>query len=122
MQIGSMRIGVVTMPKPLSGGPSTVERIGHIAREVERLGFAGLWTTDAIGRGWPTADPLTWLASAVPHTAINIWRSTRCAGAGTSHACSVQTNSAHCASAFIGPVYAAAPGHRYHRRRFRRPR
>lgn len=68
MKIGSMRIGIVTMPKPLAGGPSTVERIGHIAREVERLGFAGLWTTDAIGRGWPTSDPLVWLASAVPHT------------------------------------------------------
>jgi alkanesulfonate monooxygenase SsuD/methylene tetrahydromethanopterin reductase-like flavin-dependent oxidoreductase (luciferase family) len=68
MKIGSMRIGVVTMPKPLASGPSTVERIGHMAREVERLGFAGLWTTDAIGRGWPTADPLIWLASAIPHT------------------------------------------------------
>ena len=47
MKIGSMRIGIVTMPKPLPSGPSTAERIGHIAREVERLGFAGLWTTDA---------------------------------------------------------------------------
>ncbi len=60
-------------------------------------------------------------ASAVPHTAISMWRSTRCAGADTSAARSVQTNSANCDSTFTdGSFRARVRGSvrkgRYHRR------
>lgn len=58
-----MRLGLVTIPRPVAGGPSTAERLQHIGREAERLGFAGIWTTDALGRGFPTVDPLMLLTA-----------------------------------------------------------
>ncbi len=62
-----MRVGIVTMPvapasaEPVPGVAPVVEQIGAIAREVERLGFHGLWLTDAFARGKPTLDPLVML-------------------------------------------------------------
>jgi len=56
-----MRIGIVTMPRP-SARPVGA-RVIDIARRVEALGFAGLWVTDAFGRGFPTIDPLVLLGT-----------------------------------------------------------
>jgi alkanesulfonate monooxygenase SsuD/methylene tetrahydromethanopterin reductase-like flavin-dependent oxidoreductase (luciferase family) len=53
-----MRLGLVVIPRPVADGPSVAERIRHLGREAERLGYAGVWTTDALGRGFPTVDPL----------------------------------------------------------------
>ncbi len=36
----------------------TLDRITDLARQVEAKGFAGLWVTDAFGRGRPTLDPI----------------------------------------------------------------
>lgn len=58
-----MRLGLVIIPRPVDGGTSPVERIRHAGREAERLGFAGVWTTDALGRGFPTVDPLQLLTA-----------------------------------------------------------
>ena len=58
-----MRLGLVTIPRPLAGGASTVERLREIGRAAEQLGYAGVWTTDALGRGFPTVDPLLLLTA-----------------------------------------------------------
>jgi alkanesulfonate monooxygenase SsuD/methylene tetrahydromethanopterin reductase-like flavin-dependent oxidoreductase (luciferase family) len=58
-----MRIGIVTIPQPSQTRPPPVTRIVDLARRVEELGFAGLWVTDAFGRGRPTIDPLVLLAT-----------------------------------------------------------
>ncbi len=63
-----MRIGIVTIPVPAIGGPPVVERICTLARDVERLGFHGLWVTDAFARGKPTLDPLILLGAIASHT------------------------------------------------------
>jgi len=65
-----MRLGIVTMPRPVPGdGPAgPAERLAGFARTVEELGFAGLWTTDSLGRGWHSLDPLVMLATAAAVT------------------------------------------------------
>ncbi|MBS0558840.1 MAG: LLM class flavin-dependent oxidoreductase [Proteobacteria bacterium] len=61
-----MRIGIVTIPRP-SAEPVGARVLG-IARRVEALGFAGLWVTDAFGRGFPTIDPLVLLGAVAGAT------------------------------------------------------
>jgi alkanesulfonate monooxygenase SsuD/methylene tetrahydromethanopterin reductase-like flavin-dependent oxidoreductase (luciferase family) len=56
-----MRIGIVVIPR--SSAEPAHRRIVEIGRRVEALGFAGLWTTDSLGRGFATIEPLTLLAS-----------------------------------------------------------
>jgi alkanesulfonate monooxygenase SsuD/methylene tetrahydromethanopterin reductase-like flavin-dependent oxidoreductase (luciferase family) len=69
-----MRVGIVTMPvAPSSAEPTpraapVVEQISTIAREVERLGFHGIWLTDAFARGKPTLDPLVMLGAIAGQT------------------------------------------------------
>lgn len=63
-----MRIGIVTIPTPSPSGPPLVERFCAFARDVERLGFHGLWLTDAFARGKPTLDPLILLGAAATQT------------------------------------------------------
>lgn len=63
-----MRIGIVTIPTPLASGPPLVERVCALARDVERLGFHGLWVTDAFARGKPTLDPLILLGALAGQT------------------------------------------------------
>src|SRR3954470_10567807 len=63
-----MRIGIVTIPQPSPAGPPLVERVCTLARDVERLGFHGLWVTDAFARGKPTLDPLVLLAALATQT------------------------------------------------------
>lgn len=57
-----MRLGIVTIPRVPTDGVPVPERLAEIGRRAEALGFSGIWTTDAIGRGRPTVDPLTILA------------------------------------------------------------
>jgi alkanesulfonate monooxygenase SsuD/methylene tetrahydromethanopterin reductase-like flavin-dependent oxidoreductase (luciferase family) len=58
-----MRIGIVTIPQPSATRPHVATRILELGRRVEELGLAGVWVTDALGRGRPTIDPLVLLAS-----------------------------------------------------------
>ncbi|HTT78065.1 MAG TPA: LLM class flavin-dependent oxidoreductase [Stellaceae bacterium] len=52
-----MRVHVVNVMRP-EPGASTRDRFIEFARRVEAQGFAGLWVTDAFGRGRPTLDPV----------------------------------------------------------------
>ncbi|WP_428486893.1 LLM class flavin-dependent oxidoreductase [Rhodopila sp.] len=68
-----MRIGIVTIPVAAQGGlpsdgPSLLEQVVALARDVERLGFHGFWLTDAFARGKPTLDPLILLAALATQT------------------------------------------------------
>ena len=61
MKIGIVRLGRVA---GALGAAPTAADVASLALAVERLGFAGLWTTDSVGRGRATLDPLTVLAVA----------------------------------------------------------
>jgi alkanesulfonate monooxygenase SsuD/methylene tetrahydromethanopterin reductase-like flavin-dependent oxidoreductase (luciferase family) len=63
-----MRIGIVSIPVGSPDLPPIVERITSLARDVERLGFHGLWVTDAFARGKATLDPLLMLSAAATVT------------------------------------------------------
>jgi len=63
-----MRIGIVTIPSAVETGPAVVEHVTTIARQVEALGFHGLWVTDAFARGKPTLDPLILLGALATQT------------------------------------------------------
>lgn len=58
-----VRIGVVTIPMASTVGDSVRAPLLALARDVEALGFYGLWVTDAFGRGKPTLDPLMLLSA-----------------------------------------------------------
>jgi len=63
-----MRIGIVTIPSAAESGLRVVEGVSAIARQVEALGFHGLWVTDAFARGKPTLDPLILLGALATQT------------------------------------------------------
>jgi alkanesulfonate monooxygenase SsuD/methylene tetrahydromethanopterin reductase-like flavin-dependent oxidoreductase (luciferase family) len=63
-----MRIGIVTIPSAVESGPNVVEHVCAVARQVEALGFHGLWVTDAFARGKPTLDPLILLGALATQT------------------------------------------------------
>jgi len=48
--------GVISDDRPM-------RRIADYARRIEAAGFPGIWVGDSLGRGRPTLDPLTTLAS-----------------------------------------------------------
>lgn len=60
-----MRMGVVLRMGPRAGGDDSapLARLVAAARAVEDGGFAGLWSTDAFGRGAPQLDTLTTLGA-----------------------------------------------------------
>ncbi|HEY8290273.1 MAG TPA: hypothetical protein VIG49_13460, partial [Acetobacteraceae bacterium] len=61
-----MRLGIVSIPRGLPAGEPPartdgrrmVDQVTALARNVENLGFHGLWVTDAFARGSATLDPL----------------------------------------------------------------
>ena len=63
-----MRIGIVAIPSAMEGLPPIAARITDLARNIEHLGFHGLWTTDAFARGKATLDPLMLLSAVAPVT------------------------------------------------------
>jgi alkanesulfonate monooxygenase SsuD/methylene tetrahydromethanopterin reductase-like flavin-dependent oxidoreductase (luciferase family) len=63
-----MRIGIVTIPSAAESGPNAVDHVSALARQVEALGFHGLWVTDAFARGKPTLDPLILLGALATQT------------------------------------------------------
>jgi alkanesulfonate monooxygenase SsuD/methylene tetrahydromethanopterin reductase-like flavin-dependent oxidoreductase (luciferase family) len=63
-----MRIGIVTIPSATEAGANVVEYVTAVARQVEALGFHGLWVTDAFARGKPTLDPLILLGALATQT------------------------------------------------------
>lgn len=60
-----MRLGVVVIPRQLSTTDRRplMEQLAEMAQTIEKLGFHGLWVTDAFARGWATLDPLVLLGS-----------------------------------------------------------
>jgi alkanesulfonate monooxygenase SsuD/methylene tetrahydromethanopterin reductase-like flavin-dependent oxidoreductase (luciferase family) len=64
-----MRIGIVTIPSVADTASHLVQHVTTFARQVEALGFHGLWVTDAFARGKPTLDPLILLGSLATQTA-----------------------------------------------------
>jgi alkanesulfonate monooxygenase SsuD/methylene tetrahydromethanopterin reductase-like flavin-dependent oxidoreductase (luciferase family) len=63
-----MRIGIVTIPSAIETGSEVVDHVVEVAHSVERLGFHGLWVTDAFARGKPTLDPLILLSALATQT------------------------------------------------------
>jgi alkanesulfonate monooxygenase SsuD/methylene tetrahydromethanopterin reductase-like flavin-dependent oxidoreductase (luciferase family) len=63
-----MRIGIVTIPSAAEIGPRVIDHVSTIARQVEALGFHGLWVTDAFARGKATLDPLILLGALAGQT------------------------------------------------------
>lgn len=63
-----MRIGIVSIPSAAAVGSALVEHVTSVARQVEALGFHGLWVTDAFARGKPTLDPLILLSALATQT------------------------------------------------------
>ena len=65
-----MRLGIVAIPRRLSETDMRpiIDQLVDVAQNVEKLGFHGLWVTDAFGRGWPTLDPLVLLGALCPVT------------------------------------------------------
>ena len=57
-----MQFGIVAIPS-VTVADKFVDRSIAFTQRVERLGFAGLWTTDAFGRGFATVDPLMFLGT-----------------------------------------------------------
>lgn len=62
-----MQFGIVAIPS-VREADGLIDRSIDFARRVERLGFSGLWTTDAFGRGFPTVDPLMLLSAVCDAT------------------------------------------------------
>jgi alkanesulfonate monooxygenase SsuD/methylene tetrahydromethanopterin reductase-like flavin-dependent oxidoreductase (luciferase family) len=63
-----MRIGIVTIPSAAAISGDLVQHVTGVARQVEALGFHGLWVTDAFARGKPTLDPLVLLGALATQT------------------------------------------------------
>jgi len=69
-----MRIGIVAIPvapstaEPARNDATLANRIVTLAQEVERLGFHGVWLTDAFARGKATLDPLIMLGAIASQT------------------------------------------------------
>jgi alkanesulfonate monooxygenase SsuD/methylene tetrahydromethanopterin reductase-like flavin-dependent oxidoreductase (luciferase family) len=59
-----MRLGVVMISRVHAGTPASAlaDRICGLGQAAESAGFDGVWSTDSVGRGSPTLDPLTMLA------------------------------------------------------------
>jgi alkanesulfonate monooxygenase SsuD/methylene tetrahydromethanopterin reductase-like flavin-dependent oxidoreductase (luciferase family) len=58
-----VKLGIVTIPRRMAETSATpvIEQVVAIAQTVEKLGFEGLWVTDAFARGFHTLDPLVLL-------------------------------------------------------------
>lgn len=59
-----MRLGAALPLSPLDGGPLGPDTFADSATAVEELGYASIWTFDAIGRGFMLPDPLMALTVA----------------------------------------------------------
>ncbi len=74
-----MRIGIVAIPvapspaEPARNGAPLAHRIVTLAQEVERLGFHGIWLTDAFARGKATLDPLIMLGAIASQPRASNW-------------------------------------------------
>ena len=59
-----MRLGAALPLADLAGGPLRARSMAESARAIEELGYASIWTFDAIGRGFLLPDPLMALTVA----------------------------------------------------------
>lgn len=66
----AVRLGVVVIPRRLSDTDKRpfIEQFVETAQNIEKLGFHGLWMTDAFARGFATVDPLIMLSAAAAVT------------------------------------------------------
>lgn len=62
-----MQFGIVGIPT-VREADGLIDRTITFAQRVERLGFSGLWTTDAMGRGFATVDPMAFLSAICAST------------------------------------------------------
>jgi alkanesulfonate monooxygenase SsuD/methylene tetrahydromethanopterin reductase-like flavin-dependent oxidoreductase (luciferase family) len=60
-----MRAGIALMARPPAEPPrgSGLQWLTDIGTTIEKLGFAGIWVTDSMGRGRPTLDPTVALSA-----------------------------------------------------------
>lgn len=59
-----MRTGIASfLIERASDTDAMIDRITTLGRQIEALGFSGIWVGDAMGRGEPTLDPMLALAS-----------------------------------------------------------
>jgi alkanesulfonate monooxygenase SsuD/methylene tetrahydromethanopterin reductase-like flavin-dependent oxidoreductase (luciferase family) len=64
-----MRLSVVTWMRPGDAPPGKSSTgVVDYARRIEAAGFSGVWTTDAIGRGFATLEPMAVLAAIAAAT------------------------------------------------------
>jgi len=63
-----VRLGLALPTAQPDGAPLTGEALVDGARRAERAGFESLWCFDAIGRGFPTLDPLIGVSIAAAVT------------------------------------------------------
>jgi len=65
-----LRLGIVAIPRRLSETDARpiIDQLVDVAQNVEKLGYHGLWVTDAFARGWATLDPLVLLGALSPVT------------------------------------------------------
>ena len=65
-----MDVGIVMIPRGAPApGQAVIQSLTSVAKNVEELGFKGLWVTDAFARGSATLDPLVLLSSLASVTA-----------------------------------------------------
>ncbi|MCB1742857.1 MAG: LLM class flavin-dependent oxidoreductase [Gammaproteobacteria bacterium] len=60
-----MKVGIVAIPRVFTAGDTTpvIDQLIDLARNVEQLGFEGLWVTDSFARGSRTLDPMALLGT-----------------------------------------------------------
>jgi alkanesulfonate monooxygenase SsuD/methylene tetrahydromethanopterin reductase-like flavin-dependent oxidoreductase (luciferase family) len=65
-----MRAGIALMARPPADQPlgSGLKWLTDFGTTVEKLGFAGIWTTDSMGRGRATLDPVVALSAVFAGT------------------------------------------------------
>src|SRR4051812_433258 len=66
-----MRLGIAVMARPVENQQlaSGLRWLTDFGTTVEKLGFAGIWVTDSMGRGRPTLDPF--IALSALHAGTN---------------------------------------------------
>lgn len=66
-----MRLGIAVMARPVESQQlaSGLRWLTDFGKTVEKLGFAGIWVTDSMGRGRPTLDPF--IALSALHAGTN---------------------------------------------------
>ena len=70
-----MRLGIAMIARPVEGQQlaSGLRWLTDFGTLAEKLGFAGVWVTDSMGRGRPTLDPVISLSALHAGTSRIDW-------------------------------------------------